>query len=107
MAKMVDIEKLKPLLKGAISEENETTFLEGLMGITVDYDESAVEGRIAEATKTARAEAQAEYSKKLHDMFFNGADSSNNDDTVDDTNTDPEIAHDSKPEVADIFTTEE
>ena len=74
MAKMINIEDLKPLLSGVLSEENETAFLEGLMEKTVDYDEEAIQGRIDEAVNTARGEAQAEYSKKLHDMFFGDGD---------------------------------
>lgn len=81
MAKMVDIEKLKGLLEGAINEDKETAFIEGLMGIAVDYDDTAVETRIAEASEKAKADAQAEYSKKLHDMFFGKLENANTDDS--------------------------
>ena len=103
MAKMVDIEKLKELLKGSVKEESETSLLEGLMGAAVDYDESAVESRIAEATKTARAEAEAEYGKRLHDMFFGGA-ASSNDGTVDDRKTELDEKETPAPSIDDLFT---
>lgn len=94
MAKMVDIEKLKPLLNGILTEENEPSFIEGVMGIAVDYDEKAVQGRIDEAVNAAKAEAKADYSKKLHDMFFGGATEDKAEESIDDTKTDPELSND-------------
>ena len=107
MAKMVDIEQLKSLLNGVINEENEASFIEGLMGIAVDYDESAVEGRINEAVVAVRAEEKANYSKKLHDMFFGGGESGENvvEETVDDTKTDPEVVG-QDVQISDIFVDE-
>lgn len=107
MAKMVDIEQLKPLLNGVINEDNEASFIEGLMGIAVDYDESAVEGRINEAVEAVRAEEKANYSKKLHDMFFGGGESGENvvEETVDDTKTDPEVVG-QDVQISDIFVDE-
>lgn len=104
MAKMVDIEQLKPLLNGIIKEESEATFLEGLMGIAVDYDEDAVNTRINDAVEAVRAEEQANYSKKLHDMFFGGGESGEQvvEDAVDDTKTDPEVTG-QDVEISDIF----
>lgn len=101
MAKMVDIEKLKPLLSGVLNEENETSFLEGLMAEAVDYDESSVQGRIDEAVSVARAEEKANYSKKLHDMFFGSgeevAEVADNDTVID-----PEIDTVNEPETVSI-----
>ena len=104
MAKMVDIEKLKPLLDGILTEENEASFIEGVMGVAVDYDESAVEGRINEAVEAVRAEEKANYSKKLHDMFFGGGESGEQvvEEPKDDTKTDPEITG-QDVEISDIF----
>lgn len=106
MAKMVDIEKLKPLLNGILSEDNEPAFIEGLMGVAVDYDESAVEGRINEAVEAVRAEEKANYSKKLHDMFFGGGEAGTDvEKPVDDTKTDPEVTG-QDIEISDIFVDE-
>lgn len=100
MAKMVDIEKLKPLLKPILTEENSTATIEGIMAIAEDYDDEAVKKRTEEAVNSAREEANKEYAQKLHDMFFNGTSTEGH---VDDSNTDPEI-HDNHREVEDIFT---
>lgn len=107
MAKMVDIEQLKPMLNGVIKEDSEASFIEGLMGIAVDYDESAVEGRINEAVEAVRAEEKANYSQKLHDMFFGGGESGEKvaDEPVDDTKTDPEVTG-QDIEISDIFVDE-
>ena len=106
MAKMVDIEKLKPLLNGVLTEENEGSFIEGVMGIAVDYDEDAVQGRINSAVETVRAEEKANYSKKLHDMFFGGGQSGEStEQQIDDTKTDPEVSGQTV-EITDIFVDE-
>ena len=104
MAKMVDIEQLKPMLNGIIKEDSEASFIEGLMGIAVDYDESAVEGRINEAVEAVRAEEKANYAAKLHDMFFGGGESGEGvaEAPVDDTKTDPEVTG-QDIEISDLF----
>lgn len=102
MAKVVDIEKLKPLLKGVLTEENEATFIEGLLGIAEDYDEAAINSRIDEAVASAKAEEQKAYSAKLHDMFFGNAKPEGTGESIDDSKTDPEI-NGGTQEVADIF----
>ena len=103
MAKMIDIEKLKPLLNGVLTEENETSFLEGVIAESVDYDDKAVQSRIDSEVEKARAEAKADYSKKLHDMFFGTGESNDSKDTPDDTKTDPELNNDDNVEIPDIF----
>lgn len=106
MAKMVDIEKLKPLLNGVLTEENEGAFIEGVMGISVDYDEDAVNERINSAVEAVRAEEKANYSKRLHDMFFGGGESGEEThENIDDTKTDPEVSGQTV-EVKDIFVDE-
>ena len=70
MAKYVSVDELKPILNGVISEDAESSVIESIMEKAVDYDDEAIEGRINEAREAAKGEAQAEYSKKLHDMFF-------------------------------------
>lgn len=102
MAKYIDVEKLKPLLNGVLTEENEKVVLEGVMNSLEDFDEKAVQARIDEAVEKAKAEESAIYGKKLHDMFFGGdqPNGSGQDDTKD-----PEVT-DEKPEIKDIFTTE-
>ncbi len=101
MAKVVDIEKLKPILAGILTEENEAGVIEGIMGVAEDYDEDAINARINEAVEAAKAEAEKDYGAKLHDMFFGGAKA---DDTVveDDTKVDEEIST-GAVEVEDIF----
>lgn len=91
MAKMIDIEKLKPLLNGVLTEENEGAFIEGVMESSIDYDEEAIQSRIDEAANNARIEAQAEYSQKLHNMFF-GNKEENIEKPIDDTKVDPEVS---------------
>ena len=89
MAKVVDIEKLKPLLQNILTEENEASFIEGVMGIAEDFDEEAVNTRVEEAAKTAREEANKEYAEKLHDMFFGGKnEEGEKQPAVDDSNVD-------------------
>lgn len=103
MAKVVDIEKLKPLLAGILNEENEAGFIEGVMGIAEDYDEEAVNARIEEAVTAAKADAAKEYNTKLHDMFFGGSKAEEVVEVAeDDTKTDPEIDG-GTVEVEDIF----
>lgn len=101
MPRMIDVDLLKPILDGVLTEENEASVIEGIMGASVDYDEEAVNTRINEAVEAAKAEAQKEYGAKLHDMFFGGAKA---EETVieDDTKTDPEIDA-GAVEVEDIF----
>ncbi len=100
MTKMVNIDKLKPILEPVLTEENSTATIEGIMAIAEDYDDEAVKKRTEEAVKTAREEANKEYSQKLHDMFFKGVSTEGQ---VDDSNTDPEIKNVHR-EVEDIFT---
>lgn len=71
MAKMIDIEVLKPLIKDLIPEDN-TEIIEGIMSASVDSDDDNVQSKIDEAVATAQKEAQDNYAKQLHDMFFNG-----------------------------------
>lgn len=71
MAKMIDVEVLKPLLKDFIPEDN-TSVIEGIMASAVDTDDNAIQSKIDEAVATAQNEAKASYAKQLHDMFFNG-----------------------------------
>lgn len=100
MAKMVDIDKLKPILEPVLTKENSTATIEGIMAIAEDYDDEAIKKRTEEAVKTAREEADKEYAQKLHDMFFKGTSTEGH---VDDSNTDPEINNNHR-EVEDIFT---
>lgn len=100
MAKVVDIEKLKPLLKNVLTEENEAEFIESIMKITEDYDDEAVNARIEEASKSAREEASKEYATKLHDMFFGGAKEEDNKKVIED---DSNVDDMDKPVVEDIF----
>lgn len=102
MAKVVDIEKLKPLLQNILTEENEASFIEGVMGIAEDFDDEAVNARVEEAAKTAREEADKEYAAKLHDMFFGGKnEEGQKQPAVDDSNVDD--INSTEP-VEDIFT---
>lgn len=102
MAKVVDIEKLKPLLQNILTAENEASFIEGVMGIAEDFDDAAVNARVEEAAKTAREEADKEYAAKLHDMFFGGKnEEGEKQPAVDDSNVDD--INNTEP-VEDIFT---
>ena len=102
MAKVVDIEKLKPLLQNILTEENEASFIEGVMGIAEDFDDEAVNARVEEAAKSAREEADKEYAAKLHDMFFGGKNEEcEKQSAVDDSNVDD---INSVEPVEDIFT---
>ena len=106
MAKMVDIEKLKPLLADVLNEDNEAGFIEGVMAIAEDYDEDAIQARIDEAVEATKAEEAKNYSAKLHDMFFGGSTENKVEDVVeveDDTKTDPELNDGEQPKVEDIF----
>ncbi len=103
MAKMVDIEKLKPLLQPLLNEENEAATIEGILGIAEDFDEEAINKRQEDAVTAAREEAKKEYADKLHEMFFGGVSTERG--QVDDSKTDPEIQSNHR-EVEDIFTTE-
>lgn len=106
MAKMVDIEKLKPLLADVLTDENEAGFIEGVMAIAEDYDEDAIQARIDEAVEATKAEEAKNYSAKLHDMFFGGSTENKVEDVVeveDDTKTDPELNDGEQPKVEDIF----
>lgn len=71
MAKMIDIEALKPLLKDFIPDDN-TTVIEGIMAASVDTDDAAIQSKIDEAVESAKKEAANNYAKQLHDTFFNG-----------------------------------
>ena len=105
MAKMVDIEKLKPLLQPILTEENSTATIEGILAIAEDYDDEAVKKRTEEAVNSAKEEAKKEYSQKLHDMFFNGTSTEKG--AVDDSNTDPEINNSSHTgDIEELFTPE-
>lgn len=103
MAKMVDIEALKPILAGILTEDNEASTIEAIMGITQDYDEDATQARIDDAVAQAKAEAEKDYASKLHDMFFGNAKAELKDEViVDDSTTDIEDINGVK-EVEDIF----
>lgn len=71
MAKMIDIEALKPLIKELIPNDD-TKVIEGIMAACVDTDETAIQSKIDEAVTAAKTEAQNSYAKQLHEMFFNG-----------------------------------
>lgn len=71
MAKMIDIEALKPLLKDFIPDDN-TSVIEGIMAASVDNDDAAIQSKIDEAVESAKKESADNYVKQLHDMFFNG-----------------------------------
>ena len=71
MAKMVDIEALKPLLKELIPDDD-TSVIEGIMAASVDTDDAAIQLKIDEAVETAKKESADNYVKQLHEMFFNG-----------------------------------
>lgn len=103
MAKYVSVDELKSILNGVISEEAESSVIETIMEKSVDYDDEAIEGRISAAADAARGEAQAEYSKKLHDMFFGTAEAKEAVvEAADETKVVPEIT--GEPEaVEDIF----
>lgn len=105
MAKVINIEDLKPILAAVLTEENSTGVIEGVMEKAVDYDEDAIQGRIDEAVNAAKEEAKAEYSKKVHDMFFGKADEKVIEDAPDDSKIDPEIS-DNDVQVSDIFVDE-
>lgn len=102
MAKVISIDDLKPILAEVLTEENSTGVIEGVMAKAVDYDEDSIQGRIDEAVNAARDEAKAEYSKKVHDMFFGSAEEKVIEDAPDDSKIDPEIA-DNDVQVSDIF----
>lgn len=103
MAKMVDIEALKPILATILTEDNEASTIEAIMGITQDYDEDATQARIDDAVAQAKAEAEKDYASKLHDMFFGGAKTELKDEViVDDSTTDIEDISGVR-EVEDIF----
>lgn len=71
MAKMIDVEALKPLLKDFIPADN-TSVIEGIMAASVDTDDAVVQLKIDEAVESAKKEAASNYAKQLHEMFFNG-----------------------------------
>ena len=81
MAKVIDVEALKPLLKDFIPSDN-TSVIEGIMAASVDTDDTAVQSKIDEAVAAAQKEAADNYAKQLHDMFFNGIKPENVDNTV-------------------------
>ena len=81
MAKVIDIEALKPLIKDLIPEDN-TTVIEGIMAACVDTDDAAVQSKIDEAVANAQKEAADTYAKQLHDMFFNDIKPEGMDNTV-------------------------
>ena len=97
--KVIDIEKLKPLLSSVLTDENETSFIEGVLEVSEEYDEEAINSRIEEAANIAREEARAEYASKLHDMFF-GTQEETETIVEDDSNVDDVVE---KREVEDIF----
>lgn len=99
MAKVISVDNLKPLLADVLTEENEASFIEGVMSASVDYDEEAINSRISEAADLAREEARLEYQAKLHDMFF-GTQKEADDVVEDDSNIDEVVA---PREVEDIF----
>lgn len=99
MAKVISVDNLKPLLADVLTEENEASFIEGVMSASVDYDEEAINSRISEAADLAREEARLEYQAKLHDMFF-GTQKETDDVVEDDSNIDEVVA---PREVEDIF----
>ena len=99
MARVISVEDLKPLLSTVLTEENEASFIEGVMSASVDYDEEAINSRISEAADSAREEARLEYQSKLHDMFF-GTQKETDDVVEDDSNIDEVVE---QREVEDIF----
>lgn len=99
MAKVISVDNLKPLLADVLTEENEASFIEGVMSASVDYDEEAINSRISEAADLAREEARLEYQTKLHDMFF-GTQKEADEVVEDDSNIDEVVA---PREVEDIF----
>ena len=111
MAKMIDVEALKPLLKDFIPADN-TSVIEGIMAASVDTDDAAVQTRIDEAVQTrideavatAQKEAADNYAKQLHDMFFNGIKPENVDNTV---TGDPLNGTGENKPAASIFVTED
>ena len=103
MAKMIDVEALKPLLKDFIPADN-TSVIEGIMAASVDTDDAAVQTRIDEAVATAQKEAADNYAKQLHDMFFNGIKPENVDNTV---TGDPLNGTGENKPAASIFVTED
>ena len=103
MAKYIAVDKLKPLLSGVLTAENEASFIEGVMTNSEDYDDDAIQARIDSAVEAAKAEEAANYAAKLHDMFFGGAKETTETKIIeDDTKTDREISTNSV-EVEDIF----
>lgn len=103
MAKMVDIEALKPILANILTEDNEASTIEGIMGIAQDYDEDATQARIDEAVAQAKAEAEKDYASKLHDMFFGGAKAEPESEVIEDDSTTDIEDIDGVKEVEDIF----
>ncbi len=105
MSKVVDIEKLKPILEPLLTEETSVSTIESIMGIAEDYDDASIQNRIDEAVKAAKEEESKSYSQKLHDMFFKGASAdqggAHGEGNSADQQTDPEIK--GKREVEDIF----
>ena len=71
MAKMIDVEVLKPLLKDFIPDDN-TSVIEGIVAASVDTDDGAIQLKIEEAVESAKKDAESNYAKQIHDMFFNG-----------------------------------
>ena len=102
MAKMVDVEQLKPLLEGVLTEDNQDAVIEGIMAITQDYDDEAMQARIDEAVSTAKTDSAKEYSAKLHDMFFGKAADADTGVIEDDTKVDETMLNEKK-DVPDIF----
>ena len=103
MAKMVDIEALKPILANILTEDNEASTIEAIMGITQDYDEDATQARIDDAVAQAKAEAEKDYASKLHDMFFGSAKVELKDEVIIDDSTTDIKDIDGVIEVEDIF----
>lgn len=100
MAKMVDIDKLKPILEPLLTGDDSAKTIEDIMGIAEDYDEASVQKRIDDAVAAAKDEEAKSYSQRLHDMFFKGTDQ-NKGGNAEDQHTDPEIQ--GQREVEDIF----
>lgn len=103
MAKMVDIEALKPLLKDFIPDDD-TSVIEGIMAASVDTDDAAIQAKIDEAVESAKKESASNYVKQLHDMFFNGIKPEVEENT---TTGDPLKGTDEHKTAPDIFVTED
>lgn len=98
MARMIDIEALKPLIQPLIPE-GDVAVIEGIMGASVDYDEEAEKQRTETAVNEAKEAARKEYADKVREMFFGKA--THNEGAQDDTAAG---APEGTPEVPDIFT---